>query len=59
MGLCATWVQALKGRLAYAVADARAFSAQQTADAERTKRSYSQVGATKPQTLDTLKRLAM
>ena len=45
-GLCVHRGQALKGRLAYAVADARAFAAQQSADAERTKRSYSQVSAT-------------
>ena len=37
------YVQALKTRLSEAVGEARAFAQQQKADAERTKRTYSQV----------------
>ncbi len=36
-------IQALKEKLEEAVNEARAFAAQQKADAERTKRSFSQV----------------
>lgn len=38
-------VQALQQKLSEAVNEAKAFSAQQQADADRTKRSYSQVGS--------------
>ena len=38
-------MQALKTRLSEAVGEARAFAVQQKADAERTKRTYSQVTA--------------
>ena len=38
-------LQALKTRLSEAVSEAQAFAAQQKADAERTKRTYSQVTA--------------
>lgn len=38
-------LQALEQKLSEAVGEAKAFAAQQQADADRTKRSYSQVRA--------------
>ena len=42
---CISCLQGLQQKLAESVDEAAAFSAQQKADAERTKRTYSQVGA--------------
>lgn len=43
VSILGSFIQALKEKLEEAVNEARAFAAQQKADAERTKRSFSQV----------------